>query len=121
MQVLVTIFNAEFRTVNTHFCVLKTRLDPAPGGLLRWSLPKKERCYCQRIFTARWLKVEINSCPPMEEAFDNDDMWFIDEPRELTLPHNWRTDALDTLLERTEYCGNVLYCCSTLLYCSSPI
>ncbi len=114
MQAIIIIFNAEFRTVNTHFCVLKKRPDPAPRGVMKWSLPKKERCYCERVLTARWPKVEINTCPPMEEAFAKDDMWFIDDPRELTLPHNWRTDALDTLLERTEYCGKILHCCSLI-------
>ena len=91
----------EIRTVQGHVCILTKRPDSAHGGVTKWSLPKKEICLCQGVVAP----VVTSTCSAMEETFAKDDLWFIDDPRELTLRHNWRTDVLDTLLERTEYCG----------------
>ena len=52
--------------------------------------------------------VNMKTCSPMEDEYAKDELWFIDDPRALTLRHNWRTDVLDILLERTEYCGKII-------------
>ncbi len=53
----------------------------------------------------------------MEEAYAEGDLWFIDDPGELTLRHNWRKDILDSLLERTEYCGKITMTPSVINVC----
>ncbi len=72
---------------------------------MRWSLPKKELCFCQGVVAP----VMVKSCSTMEKEYSEDELWFIDDPRELTLRHNWKKDILDDLLERTEYCGKIIF------------
>ncbi len=91
-------------TVHGQVCILMKRPDPARDGDPRWSLPKKELCFCQGVVAPAMFK----SCPTMEETYSEEDLWFIDDPRELTLRHNWKKDILDELLKRTEYCGKII-------------
>ena len=86
-----------------HVCILKKRVDPVLG-VMRWSLPKKEICLCQGVVTP----VVMNICPTMETDYADDELLFFDDPRELTMRHNWKKNELDKLLERVEYCGNRL-------------
>ncbi len=104
--ILNFIFTELFHhTIHGQVCILTKRPDPAREGVLRWSLPKKELCFCQGVVAPAMAK----SCSTMEEACTEEDLWFIDEPQELTLRHNWRKDILDELLERTEYCGMIFF------------
>ncbi|XP_072046700.1 C-type lectin mannose-binding isoform-like [Amphiura filiformis] len=82
--------------VHSHLCVLIERPDPSRGGALRWSLPFAELCLCQRM-VAPVLK---SPCPQRVDG----DLWFVDDPRTLTMRHNWKKDILDELLNRTHRC-----------------
>ncbi len=98
------VFYEELYTVHGQVCILTKRPDPERGGVMRWSLPKREICFCQGVVAP----VIMKTCSTTEETYAEDDMWFIDDPYELTLRQNWKTDVLDTLLERAEYCGKIL-------------
>ncbi|XP_072017482.1 lactadherin-like [Amphiura filiformis] len=85
--------------VSGQLCVLEERPDPARGGALRWSLPYKQRCHCQRVVAPRKL---TQACSVYG------DIWFVDDPTPLTNRMNWNQETLDILLERHEYCNQPL-------------
>ncbi len=65
---------------------------------MRWSFPKQELCFCQRVVAP----VIIETCRTKEDADAEEDLWFSDDPRELTLRQNWKKDIL-------EYCGKKFF------------
>ncbi|XP_072017379.1 sushi, von Willebrand factor type A, EGF and pentraxin domain-containing protein 1-like [Amphiura filiformis] len=87
--------------VSCQLCVLEERPDPSQGGALRWSLPYKERCYCQRVVAPRKY---TQTCTSYKDRSVDKKLWFVDDPTPLTNRMNWNKEALDILLEREEYC-----------------
>ena len=87
-------------------CVLRERLDPS-SGVIRWSLPKEEICFCHGVVTPKVLAGQ--SCLRYEDADTNDDLWFTDDPTSLTNRENWTPKKLDALLSRS-------LCCKCLFY-----
>ncbi|XP_072017513.1 uncharacterized protein [Amphiura filiformis] len=80
--------------------MLKERPDPSRGGVLRWSLPYKEICYCQGVVAPKRAK----TCPRREDEYEDGDLWFVDDPSLLIMRQNWRKDILDELMNRASYC-----------------
>ncbi|XP_072017380.1 uncharacterized protein [Amphiura filiformis] len=87
--------------VSCQLCVLEERPDPSQGGALRWSLPYKERCYCQGVVAPR---KSTQTCTTYKDRSGDKKLWFVDDPTPLTNRMNWNKEALDILLEREEYC-----------------
>ena len=81
-------------------CLLKER--PDQDGLLRWSLPLMERCYCQEVVAPIWLGT---GCPNSPKHIGYMELWFTNDPLALIETKNWTPANLDLLLERKEYCG----------------
>ncbi|XP_072048508.1 hyalin-like [Amphiura filiformis] len=94
IQVLISI-------VSCQLCVLEERPDPSRGGALRWSMPYKKRCHCQRVVAPRKL---TQACPVYDDGSGEMKLWFVDDPTPLTNRMNWNKEALDSLFERQEYC-----------------
>ncbi|XP_072017381.1 uncharacterized protein [Amphiura filiformis] len=72
-------------------------------GALRWSLPYKERCYCQGVVAPR---NSPQTCTTYKDRSGDKTLWFVDDPTPLTNRMNWNKQALDILLEREEYCDH---------------
>ena len=100
--------------INGYVCLLKKRPDPLNIGsdILRWSMSFKERCFCQMVRAPRGLKAYVNEpCKEdeMQHCLDNScKLWFTDDLYQLTQPQNWNEKTLDTLLQRSEYCGKLI-------------
>ncbi len=87
-----------------HVCVLKKRPDTSRGGVLTWSLPKKEICFCNYAVAPAMFV----TCSEKEATYIENEMWFFDDPQKLNkLLHHWN----DTLLDLTEYCGKMHVLC----------
>ena len=84
---------------------MKKRPDPSRGGVLRWSIPSDEICYCQGVVAPRSSK----TCSKADHFACSDtnsgNLWFVNDPAPLTQRRNWNKEALDQLLERSDYCG----------------
>ena len=91
--------------VKCHVCVMKKRPDPSLGGVLRWSIPYEEICYCQGVVAPRIIWQE--TCSRRDDCSDTNlcNLWFVDNPALLTQRQNWNKNALDQLLKRADYCG----------------
>ena len=91
--------------VKCHVCMLKKRPDRSLGGVLRWSLPYDEICYCQGVVAPMSSK----TCSKEDEFVCADaascNLWFVEDPARLTQRRNWYKQALDQLLERADYCA----------------
>ncbi|XP_072017023.1 uncharacterized protein [Amphiura filiformis] len=98
--IMVIIVVAHLCVVQSHLCVLEKRPDPSGGGALRWSLPFAEICYCQGVVAPVYGK----TCQRKNVRYKEGDLWFTDDPRPLTMRHNWEKYILDDLLYRTTYC-----------------
>ena len=97
--------------VRCHVCVLEKRRNPSLGGVLQWSIPYDEICYCQRVVVPRFISLETCARRDDYVCFDSKpcNLWFVDNPALLTRRRNWNKKALDQLLERTVYCGRFPY------------
>ncbi|XP_072049977.1 hyalin-like [Amphiura filiformis] len=91
---------AHLAVVQTTVCILEKRPDASRGGVLRWSLPYKEICFCQAVVAPKHTK----SCPRRKEEYEDGDLWFLDDPYLLIMRQNWKKDILDELMNRTTYC-----------------
>ena len=89
-----------FNVAETHVCRLKQRLDISLGRV-RWSLPRKERCFCQEVIVVSLRTTENRHCPG---SVGDLDLWFTDNPIPLTNRSNWKREKLDDLLDRAECC-----------------
>ncbi len=50
----------------------------------------------------------VATCQEKEATYAENDMWFFDDPRELTnLRNNWQKGVLDKPLNLTDYCGKI--------------
>ena len=96
---ILNIINIIF-FIDGHVCLLKERFDQ--DGLLRWSLPLMERCYCQKVVAPIWLGT---GCPNSLKQIEHMELWFTNDPLALIETKNWTPAYLDLLLERKEYCG----------------
>ncbi|XP_072017209.1 uncharacterized protein [Amphiura filiformis] len=97
---LAIIVAAHLGVVQSHLCVLEKRPDPSRGGALRWSLPFAEICLCQGVVAP----IRGKTCRRKDVHYEEGELWFVDDPRPLTMRHNWEKDILDDLLDRTTYC-----------------
>ena len=96
------IFFSDFiGIVNSHVCILRRRFDPS-SGMIRWSLSKKEICFCQGIVAPEVSAAR--NCPRYEDADKNEELWFTDDPTFLTNRKNWTPKKLDAFLNRTHCC-----------------
>ncbi len=86
--------------VHSYVCILKQRQDPSTGGIIRWSLPYSEICYCQGVVAP----MHMSACPQTASDYNEGDLWFTDDPQSLTRRSNWKKEILDKLFERALYC-----------------
>ena len=82
-----------------HICLLKEKLNS--NGTLQWSLPLKERCYCQRVVIPTFLSTQ--DCSTNNDNPNH--LWYSLDVVPLTQKDNWTPGILDELLERSGYCG----------------
>ncbi len=98
------------RTMHSHVCVF--RKVPDGEGVLRWSLPKKDICFCD--FNA--APMIFLTCPEKTQVQTENDLWFFNETREITnLKNSYLNQIrekglLSALLNLTQpdYCGKIL-------------
>ena len=86
-------------------CILKERTDTATERI-RWSLPSKERCYCQAVVAIKKGQGPTSCRPETEEDKEVQDIWFTDYLDYLSHRLNWTKEKLDELLDRNILCGN---------------
>ena len=98
---LIAVYIVE--VVNSHICLLQERFDPSS---MRWSLPQKERCFCQRVVAPQISG--SRSCVRVNDTDNIEDLWFIDDPTTVTNPRNWTPRKLDDLLDRSQCCNILL-------------
>ena len=77
------------------------RHDPGiDSATVKWSLPIVEICLCQVVVAP----ILISTCEE-NVMYEEDELWFIDEPGLLQQPIIWEMDITDELLQRAQYCG----------------
>ena len=102
-----------FKVATAYVCILQKRPDPDLGGILRLSLSFKEICLCQAVVAPMSKTGQI--CNMMrDESCANDSwlandplckLWFVDDPSLLVKRVNWKKERLDSLLQRSGFCG----------------
>ncbi|XP_072041493.1 uncharacterized protein [Amphiura filiformis] len=90
---VVLLIVCVWMTTRAHVCILKQMEDSETGQVL-WSLPSKERCFCQRVVAPKIVQL-CTELYPMEQ-----DLWFTSDAKPLTHRDNWTPEALDMLLDR---------------------
>ena len=107
---LFTMFTACLANdVGARLCILRKQLDQSTGRL-RWGMPAKDRCACQRVVAPTFTCTP--SCSgkpaPFSPYRETIEMWYIDDPKWLTSKDNWNTEKLNELMERKEFCGRLI-------------
>ena len=93
-------------TYNTdaYVCKLVRRWHPSTG-MHRWSMPTDERCHCQAVVAPKERNPPRN-CPLVRgDLHDTGEFWYTGAKEKITSRRNWNPNALNTLLERAEYCS----------------
>ena len=72
---------------------------------MRWSLFYDDICKCDGIVAHAYERPASYCLESSQETVDDSALWFIDDPRQLTLHKNWNADTLDVLLGRTGICS----------------
>ena len=77
--------------------------DPE-SDTLRWSLPARERCYCDKVAMRITDIASFYDCPDSTHS-KSEELWFTDNPIPFTQKWNWTPEKLDELFDRTDYCN----------------
>ena len=72
---------------------------------MRWSLSLDDICKCDGIVAHEYERPATYCLEQSRETDDDIALWFIDDPRQLTLHTNWNADTLGVLLDRTDVCS----------------
>ena len=89
------------RTSNGYVCKLTLQWDPSERRE-RWSLPSRERCFCQGVMKLK--EIDPTCRPSQQDEEESNDLWFTDSPDLLAKRENWKPTIMDTLLERVAFC-----------------
>ena len=82
-------------------CMMIRRHDK--DGQLRWSIPAIKRWSCTRV---AMRQSNINACP--QDKVPHQDLWFIDDVKNLMNHENWTPGKLDELFDREIDCGKII-------------
>ena len=97
-------------------CALKKRPDPLNGGMMRWSLPyNREICFCEGVVAHAYQRPS-SLCGDSAVGTTEDAFWFTDDARQFTLHQNWYKDAMDSFLNRVEFCGRLIFLFTFLIF-----
>ena len=96
--------------VDARLCILKEQLDPA-NGRLRWGIASKDRCDCERVVAPKFKCTQscARKAPFAGHNREVIEMWYIDEPKLLTMTENWTQERMDELLERVDLCCKLIF------------